>query len=283
MIRPDRPQTTAAVAAHYDELDPFYREIWGEHVHHGYWATGRESPEPGDRRTGRPGRRPARPCRGRDGLRHRLRLWRDRAARGRAPRRPRRGSPCRRAQAAVAAARVPAGGTGRDPPRDWLANGLPDGVFDRAYAIESTEHMEDMRRFFAEAARTIRNRAAGSSSALGSTARSRARGRCAGCSSRSAARAGWPASATRPTTAASPTKPASPPSPSRTSAGACRGPGPSAPADWRPPVITRPRYRRFLLDIGASNRVFAITLLRILLAYRTGAMRYGLFLFARPR
>ena len=43
MIHPNRPQTTAAVAAHYDELDPFYREVWGEHVHHGFWATGRES------------------------------------------------------------------------------------------------------------------------------------------------------------------------------------------------------------------------------------------------
>jgi tocopherol O-methyltransferase len=42
MIRPNRPRTTAAVAAHYDELDPFYREVWGEHVHHGLWATGRE-------------------------------------------------------------------------------------------------------------------------------------------------------------------------------------------------------------------------------------------------
>ncbi len=33
------------VAAHYDNLDRFYREIWGEHVHHGLWETGRESPE----------------------------------------------------------------------------------------------------------------------------------------------------------------------------------------------------------------------------------------------
>jgi tocopherol O-methyltransferase len=32
------------VAAHYDTLDPFYREIWGEHVHHGYWRTGHETP-----------------------------------------------------------------------------------------------------------------------------------------------------------------------------------------------------------------------------------------------
>ena len=44
MIHPNRPQTTGAVAAHYDELDPFYREVWGEHVHHGYWPSGRESP-----------------------------------------------------------------------------------------------------------------------------------------------------------------------------------------------------------------------------------------------
>jgi tocopherol O-methyltransferase len=33
------------VAAHYDDLDEFYREFWGEHVHHGLWTSGRESPE----------------------------------------------------------------------------------------------------------------------------------------------------------------------------------------------------------------------------------------------
>ena len=35
----------ASVARHYDALDRFYREIWGEHVHHGLWTTGRESVE----------------------------------------------------------------------------------------------------------------------------------------------------------------------------------------------------------------------------------------------
>src|SRR3954452_15475310 len=44
VILPRQPQTVQAVASHYDELDSFYREIWGEHVHHGYWATGRETP-----------------------------------------------------------------------------------------------------------------------------------------------------------------------------------------------------------------------------------------------
>jgi len=33
----------AAVAAHYDELDRFYREVWGTHLHHGYWHSGTES------------------------------------------------------------------------------------------------------------------------------------------------------------------------------------------------------------------------------------------------
>ena len=31
------------VASHYDDLDAFYRSVWGNHVHHGLWRTGRES------------------------------------------------------------------------------------------------------------------------------------------------------------------------------------------------------------------------------------------------
>src|SRR6188508_1375134 len=44
MIRSSRPIPLKAVANHYDELDRIYREVWGEHVHHGLWRTGRESP-----------------------------------------------------------------------------------------------------------------------------------------------------------------------------------------------------------------------------------------------
>ncbi len=33
----------ASIAAHYDDLDPFYRSVWGHHVHHGYWISGKES------------------------------------------------------------------------------------------------------------------------------------------------------------------------------------------------------------------------------------------------
>ena len=41
-------------------------------------------------------------------------------------------------------------------------------------------------------------------------------------------------------------------------------------------------YRSFLFDPGRRNRVFAATIVRIWLAYRTGAMRYGIFEFQKP-
>ncbi len=33
----------AQVAAHYDELSPYYNDLWGEHIHHGYYLTGVET------------------------------------------------------------------------------------------------------------------------------------------------------------------------------------------------------------------------------------------------
>jgi tocopherol O-methyltransferase len=45
MICSSPPVSTEDVADHYDELDPFYREIWGEHVHHGLWESGKETIE----------------------------------------------------------------------------------------------------------------------------------------------------------------------------------------------------------------------------------------------
>lgn len=45
MIRPGIPIREGQVARHYDELDPFYRSIWGENLHHGLWRTGMETPD----------------------------------------------------------------------------------------------------------------------------------------------------------------------------------------------------------------------------------------------
>ena len=43
MIESSLPMPRGEVARHYDQLDRFYREIWGDHVHHGLWLTGKET------------------------------------------------------------------------------------------------------------------------------------------------------------------------------------------------------------------------------------------------
>jgi tocopherol O-methyltransferase len=40
-----RPNETIKVVQHYDVLSPYYRSLWGEHMHHGYWIQGAESRE----------------------------------------------------------------------------------------------------------------------------------------------------------------------------------------------------------------------------------------------
>lgn len=37
VILPESPPREAEVSGHYDELDPLYRELWGEDLHHGLW------------------------------------------------------------------------------------------------------------------------------------------------------------------------------------------------------------------------------------------------------
>lgn len=33
------------IIEHYDLISPFYHSLWGKHLHHGYWKTGRETKE----------------------------------------------------------------------------------------------------------------------------------------------------------------------------------------------------------------------------------------------
>ena len=42
-------------------------------------------------------------------------------------------------------------------------------------------------------------------------------------------------------------------------------------------LVRKPSYVRFLLDPKAKNAVFALTIVRLWIAFRTGAMRYGIF------
>jgi len=35
------------IKEHYDKCSPYYFDLWGEHIHHGYWLTGDETKEQG--------------------------------------------------------------------------------------------------------------------------------------------------------------------------------------------------------------------------------------------
>ncbi|UKA76489.1 class I SAM-dependent methyltransferase [Arthrobacter sp. FW306-07-I] len=153
MIVPDISQNAVAVADHYDELDPIYRRVWGEHVHHGLWATGRETPGEavealvdavGDRLELMPGQACVDIGCGYGSTARRLAVSRGVRVTG---------FTLSAEQARYAAAH-PVPGVDTEV-SDWLDNGLADASADAAWAIESSEHMVDKPRFFAEAHRVL--------------------------------------------------------------------------------------------------------------------------------
>ena len=146
----------AEIARHYDALDCFYREIWGEHVHHGLWRTGRETLAEArnqlqdlvaDAAALAPGQRV---CDIGCGYGSAARMLAEE-----------RGlevtaitmSP---AQHAVAVRQNARRGNPRFLVGDWLVNDLPAASFDAAIALESSEHMPDKAIFFAQAHRVLR-------------------------------------------------------------------------------------------------------------------------------
>ncbi len=152
MILPKRPLADDAVGRHYDELDRFYRELWGEHVHHGLWRTGAETPqeaarqlavEVADRAGIGPGDRVADVGCGYGATARLLAAERGAAVTG-------------LTISAAQARAAPAVPGVQVLVRSWLENRLPDGAFDAAIAIESLSHMGDRERAFAELGRVVR-------------------------------------------------------------------------------------------------------------------------------
>ena len=139
------------VARHYDALDAAYRRVWGEHVHHGLWTTGDETPEQAAVALAEHVAGAAGIGAGDEvfdvgcGYGATARLLAGRGARV-------TGFTLSAAQAAAA------------PPTDgvellvrsWLENGMEDASADAAIAIESLSHMTDKPRAFAELARVVR-------------------------------------------------------------------------------------------------------------------------------
>lgn len=277
MILPKTRQSVAAVADHYNELDRFYREIWGEHVHHGYWRTGRETPEVAtealiglvaERLALAPGHEIVDIGCGYGATAARLAKQFDARVTG---------FTVSAVQAAIAQARE--GITVIC--QDWLANGLEAAQFDRGYAIESSEHMPDKNKFFAEAFRTIKPGGrlvlavwlAGDAPTAWEVrhllepicreGRLPSMGTGADYDAMAVA-AGFVVAGAEDISA-------------------------QVSKTWwiclrrvLRRLATTPRYWRFLLDQRAHNRVFLFTLPRLIAAYWTGAMRYSVRIYQRP-
>lgn len=270
-----------AVADHYDELDGLYREVWGEHLHHGLWTTGRETPEEAtaalvarvaERAAIGPGDRV---CDVGCGYGATAELLHDRyGARvvgyTVSPRQLDRAEERGRD---VAALRFVLG--------DWLENDLPAGAFDAVVALESTEHMGPKARALAEASRVLRPGgrlvvcAWTVPSGLGAWRRRHLvaplcrEGRLAGLATPDeyrewARRAGFREVRTEELTD-------------------------GVRRTWHVVLgriaghlLTRTSGWRYLFDGGNRNRAFARAVLRIPIAYRLGALRYTLLAGRKP-
>ncbi len=278
MIVPTRSVATSDVADHYDELDVFYREVWGEHVHHGLWHTGRE---PSALAAEQLVEHVAAALR----VQHGERVVDIGAGYGATARllADRFGADVTaltvsRAQFDFASQR-PAAGV-RYLLRDWLHNGLPDACADAALAIESTEHMDDKAGVFREASRVLRPD--GRLAVCAWIARDGPRawevrhllepicreGRLTGMGTEMEYRAlledaGFDVERVEELS------------------GAVKATWPRCARGVAVRVLRDARYRRFLFSRASRNRVFVLTLFRIWAAYETGALRYLLFVVRR--
>ena len=281
MITPHRPVAAGVVADHYGELDRLYREIWGEHVHHGLWRSGRESDleaveqlsalvaatagvRPGDR-----------VCDIGSGYgasaRYMVKHFDANVT----------ALTITPAQHAYAVATDPGGDNPRYLLRDWLDNGLPGESFDAAYAIESSEHMGDKDRAFAEAFRVLRPGGGLAVCAwiVGDAIKPWERrhllepicreGRMPSMGTEAEyaglmTRVGFAVEAVTDITRE------------------VRGTWGICLRRTARRLRTDPAVRGFLLSAASRNRVFLLTMARIWAAYRTGAMRYLVFRVRRP-
>jgi tocopherol O-methyltransferase len=164
---------------------------------------------------------------------------------------------------------------------DWLENDLPGESFDAAISIESSEHMTDKPAFFAQAHRVLRQGGrlvvcawlarenasrAGNRFLLEPICRE---GRMPGMGTETDYRrffesAGFEMESVEDVSAQ--VKKTWPICVRRFLLGLCR----------------RPDYARFLFNRHRRNRIFALTIFRIWLAYNTGTMRYCIFTAQKP-
>ena len=271
---------TTAVAAHYDELDKLYRDLWGTSLHHGYWITGMETPEQASdnltrlvaQRAGL--RKGEQVCDLGCGYGAAASLWqREFGAEV-------TGLTISARQFGYARSSVAANPSIRLIHGDALENGFPSEAFDVVTAIESSEHMPDKQKFFTEAYRLLRS--GGRFVVASWLTRDRPNGLEARFLLDPICREGrLPSMGSAKEYA------------TFMSAAGFRDVDHSdltrrVKKTWSVcahRVVSRffrdAAFRRVLFDRRFTNRIFALTVFRIWLAYQTGSMRFGLFTAVR--
>ncbi|MGH7495324.1 MAG: class I SAM-dependent methyltransferase [bacterium] len=283
MILPRIAWQPDAVAHHYDELDVLYRELWGEHMHHGLWLTGNETPSEATLQL-------------LVTVAQHARLQPDAAvcdvgagygatSRWLALNYNARVTALTVSPAQYAYAQAQSLSENGSRPnyllQDWLTNSLPAQTFDTVLAIESTEHMADKHRCFSEALRVLHP--GGRFVICAWLARESPRdwevrfllepicreGRLAGLGSASEycqllQQAGFVVENSEDVSV-------------------------RVQRTWTVVLQrmlrglgTKWDYWRYLLDREKRERVFGLTVMRMWLAYRVGALRYGIVTAYRP-
>lgn len=283
MIVPDKPAPYSEVALHYNELDEFYREVWGEHVHHGYWKSGRESADEAVQQLVHhvvsslnlvPGQKVCDIGCGYGGTSRLLAREYKACMTGLTV-----------SESQIEFAREQSTEFTEDQVRfvlcPWEENDFPAESFDAVVSIECISHVNDKPGYFDQVYRVLKP--GGRASIVAWLANSQASPRAERHLLEPICREG-------------------------------RLPGMATPEEYTQMItdagleldafedisravrktwwicarrvmwklMTRLKYIRALFDRKKSNRVFALTLLRILTAYHTGSMQYGIFRIHKP-
>jgi len=276
----DAGRNAELVGQHYDKLDHFYRIIWGTHVHHGLWRTGRETldearqglvrfvvEEAGIRRgdtvcdVG---------CGYGETARMLARDWGARVT----------GLTVSRAQTAYAQSIDHGPESPKFLCRNWLENDLPEASFDVVLAIESTEHMPNRAQCLEEMARVLKPG-----------------GRAIVCTWLAQGNAGTAAQSLLlgPLAAESHMQPLETESEYRAHfrkagltlssvADLSKNVQPTWPRTvgrFLRALTQHPTHVRFLVNEHHRNRIFALTTLRIWIAFQIGTLHYGVFTATR--
>lgn len=264
------------VARHYDELDRFYRELWGADLHHGLWLRGDEDVT--------------------EATRNLTNLVAERAV----VRRGHRvcdvgcgyGGPARHIAerygahvvgltlSAMQHSRAVALANGDPRVRfihgDWLRNELPPRSFDAVIAIESASHMPDAGAFLRQCVRVLRPGGRLVIAAWLATDRPRtwqrrrllepicSEGRLAGLPTADEYRDLLAEARLRPVSF-------------EDLSSGVRHTWAVCARRVCARVLSDPGALRYLFDRKMTERAFVLTVARMWLAYRTGALRYGLF------